>query len=213
MKMPIRRDPILREGFTEFYPYCYMLMGADTAIEAAQLFESTPGARGRNFHYATAVLFSAFAVEAVVNHIGLDKIANWAVDDNGRKLGGWRKKLDAVAALNGHTPDFSTAPFKTIDEAFKFRDKMAHGKTWVAEQCFLDTGAGQEHILPDWLQPFLNETRATEVIADARNVVQTLLVWSGYAALDLHRMGSGEYYENTKPNAGPRAPVWKIKNS
>jgi hypothetical protein len=200
------------EGYTEFFPYCYLLIAADNALDAAKLVEMCDGNRGRSYHYASAVLFSAFAVEAIVNHIGLDQIAHWAKDE--RKKGGWEKKLIEVAALGGQTPDFNTRPFKTAKDAFSVRDKLAHGKTWVGEQCYLDQGDGRaDQSLPDWLEPYLNETRAGEVVADARKVVETLLLWTAYPAIDLYKMGQESYSETHDPNAKQRPAVWKVKNS
>lgn len=207
------RRPALMEGYTEFYPYCYLLIAADNALVAAQLVEQHNEGRGRNSHYASAVIFSAFAVEAVVNHIGLDQIENWAQDE--RKKGGWEKKLIEVAALGGKTPDFNTAPFKTVKEAFGVRDRMAHGKTWIGEQCYLDIGDSRpdQSSLPDWLETCLSEARAAQVVDDARQVVQDLLMWAGYHEYDLYSMGRGMYSEVRGEDAKPRAAVWKVKNS
>jgi len=208
----MKRRPALMEGYTEFYPYCYLLVAADNALEATKLVEQYDGNRGRNYHYVSAVIFSAFAVEAIVNHIGLDKITDWA--KNERKKGGWEKKLVEVAAIGNQTPDFNVPPFKTAKDAFSVRDKLAHGKTWVGEQCYLDGGDRGEHQgLPDWLEPYLNEARARQVVADSRKVVETLLVWTGYPSLDLYSMGGGEYSETRDPKAQPRTATWKVKNS
>ncbi len=66
------RRPAFMQGWTEFYPYCYMLIAADTALESSRL--ELPG---RNYHYVTAIVFSAFAVEAAVNHVGIDHVPDW----------------------------------------------------------------------------------------------------------------------------------------
>ncbi|MEZ6141309.1 MAG: hypothetical protein R3B84_12130 [Zavarzinella sp.] len=206
----MKRRPAFMEGYTEFYPYCYLLIAADNSLEAAKLVEKYDHNRGRNYHYASAVIFSAFAVEAVVNHIGLEQIEDWAKDE--RKKGGWEKKLIEVAALGSKTPDFTEPPFKTAKEAFSMRDRLAHGKTWVGEQCYIDTGCEQEeHSFPDWLELYLNERKAVEVVSDARKVVETLLLWARYPLHDLYCMGRGHYSETA--NAQPRAAVWKVKNS
>ena len=197
------------KGTIEFYPYCYLLIAAHNALEAAKLVERE-GERGRNYHYMTAVVFSAFAVEAVVNHIGQDRIPDW--DSNERNIRGLEARVKAVS--NGNTPDFTTAPFKTVKEAVAIRHNLAHGKTWVGDQLYFDSGEGMhEQEFPNWLESQLNETRAVEVHSDAEKVIQTLLVWSGYLAYDLYTMGRGQGSEVTDPNAQPRPTVWKIKNS
>jgi hypothetical protein len=125
----------MMEGVAEFSPYCSLLLAADTALDAAK--QTLPG---RNYHDIKAVVFSAFAVEASNNHIGIDSDPNWTADD--RKMGGWEKKLEAVAAKFLMPLDFSTGHAKTVKEAFQVRDKRAHGRTWVGKQRDLDDGTG-----------------------------------------------------------------------
>lgn len=197
------RRAAMMEGFTEFYPYCYLLIAADTALDAAK--QELPG---RNYHYVTAVVFSAFAVEAAINHVAIDSDPNWATEE--RKMGGWEKKLKVLAATFSMSLDFSTGHAKTVKEAFDVRDKLAHGKTWVGEQRYLDDGTGtSDASFPDWLEPCLNEARATQVIRDARTLIGELLQTAG-PAIDLYNMGRGSYHEVDGP---ARAAVWKVKGT
>lgn len=202
-----RRPPALMEGWTEFYPYCYLLLAADTALEAAKL--ELPG---RNYHYVTAIVFSAFAVEAAVNHVGIDHVPDWSKTERG--MGGWEKKLTTLAVKFGMPLDFTTGPAQTVKTAFEVRDKLAHGKTWVGEQCYLDDGHGIGDVsFPDWLQPSLNETRARQVIADARELIGRLFDKAGYPPLNLYNMGGGAYQEVTGSEAKVRKAVWKVKGT
>lgn len=200
------RRPAFMEGWTEFYPYCYLLIAADTALEAAKM--ELPG---RNFHYVTAIVFSAFATEAAANHVGIDHFPEWMenLKDGGHERKSWDKKLDLLATKFGMPLDFTTRPAKTVEEAFKVRRILAHGKTWVGEQCYLDDGNGMEGAsFPDWLAPCLNETRAKEVIDDTRAFLGQLFDKAGYGAINLYSMGQGSYGET----AGPARPtVWKVK--
>ncbi len=199
----MNRRPAIMEGWTEFYPFCYLLIAADTALNAAR--QELPG---RNYHYITAVTFSAFAVEAAVNHVGIDHDPEW-LEKKERKP--WKKKLEILATENGMRLDFTSRPAKTVKEAFEVRDKLAHGKTWIGEQCYLDDGQEiGEQRLPDWLQHCMNETRAAEVIADSRAFIGQLLDKAGYGRQDLYCLGEGAYSEA----AGPvRPPVWKVKGA
>jgi hypothetical protein len=205
--MPKRREPVLMEGSTEFYPFCYLLIAADTALKSAKL--ELPG---RNYHYVTAVVFSAFAVEATVNHVGLDHVQDWAKKE--RRMGGWEKKLSHLATRFGLVLDFNPAPGKTVKDAFGVRDNLAHGKTWVGEQCYVDDGDRMGGAnFPDWLRPCLNEARATQFISDARELISQLLGKAGYPPTDLYSMGQGAYEEVIDPQAKPRPAVWKIKGT
>jgi hypothetical protein len=194
------------DGYTEFYPFCYLLIAAGNAIESAKLRE-----RGCNHHYATAVLFSAFAVEAAVNHVGSDHVPDW--EKNERKMGGWKAKLDQLAARFGLVFDYQTRPAVSVKEAFEIRRNLAHGKTWVGEQCYLDKDDGsRDASLPDWLLPIFNEAKATQVLIDAQDVIGQLLAKAGYPIIDLLKMGQGSYQE-VLPPAQPRKAVWKIKGT
>jgi hypothetical protein len=195
------------EGTYEFYPFCYTLLAADAALDASAL----PLA-GRNYHYVTAVVFSAFAVEAAINHVGIEHVPDWSKNERG--MGGWKGKLTSLAAQFGMPLDFTTGPAKTVKEAFDVRDKLAHGKTWVGQECYFDDGQPRANEgLPDWLVPCLNDTRVRQVIKDARDIIGQLLGKAGYPPLDLSRMGQGSYEEVIGPQAAVRPAVWKIKGA
>jgi hypothetical protein len=205
--MTTKQDkPALMEGRTEFYPFVYLLSAADRALNAAKVISL-----GRNYHYVSCVVFSAFAVEAVVNHIGSDHIPEWVKTE--RKISGLKERLEAIAAKFNLVLDFNTAPAKTVTEAYDVRTKLAHGKTWVSEQCYFDDGKGSEAPDPDWLQKCFDEAWATKCLVDARVVITQLLAKAGYPSTDLHNMGCGSYKEVKDPQATTRQPVWKIKGT
>src|SRR5262249_4855164 len=112
------RRPAFMQGWSEFYPYCYMLMAADTALDASRL--DLPG---RNYHYVTTIVFSAFAVEAAVKHVGIDHVPDWSKNERG--MGGWERKLTTLATRFGMPLDFTTRPAQTVRAAFEVRDKLA----------------------------------------------------------------------------------------
>ena len=201
------RSPVFMEGWTEFYPFCYMLIAADTALDAAKT--ELPG---RNYHYVTAVTFSAFAVEAAVNHVGIDHFPEWMEKEKngGHERKPWKKKLELLTTKFGMPLDFTTGAAKTVKEAFEVRDNLAHGKTWVGRQCYLDDGHSRDAGFPDWLAPCLNESRAKQVIDDARTLIRQLLDKAGYQPHNLYSMGQSEYTETTRP---ARPAVWKVKGT
>jgi hypothetical protein len=201
------RSSTLMEGSTEFYPFCYLLLAADTALDAAKL--ALPG---RNYHYATCAVFSAFAFEAALNHVGIDHVKDWA--KNERSMGNWKDKLKLLAEKFGMDLDFGKAPLQTVKASIGVRDKLAHGKTWIGEHCFVDEGNGiGDADIPDWLLSSLNESRATQFIADAREMISQLLAKAGYPAINLHLIGQDSFDEVIDPEAKPRPSVWKIKGA
>lgn len=196
------------KGTDEFYPFAYLLLMADTALLASKREDE-----GRNHHYLTAVILSAFAVEAAINHIGMDHDSTWAKREREDPLlRGWKKKLKYLAqTFSMPPPDFTNGHAKTVKEAFALRDKFAHGKTWVGEQCDFDDGTGLgDSGFPDWLVQYLNEKRATQVTRDAQKLIEQLLDGAGYPPHTLSCVGSGMHHQT----AGPAQPAeWKVKGT
>jgi hypothetical protein len=75
---------------------------------------------------SASMVFSAFTVEACLNHIGANRTTFWSSVE--RKLSP-PDKLDLLANLFGLKIDFSKRPFQTFKRMFRLRDALAHGKT------------------------------------------------------------------------------------
>jgi hypothetical protein len=92
--------PIKMAGTANFYPFAYLRTAAYSAFEAAR---ANP--RGSNYQRVSAVLFSAFAVEAHFNHVGEARLPFWSIVEP--KMS-WRMKLDLLAQQLGFQPDFGS---------------------------------------------------------------------------------------------------------
>jgi hypothetical protein len=81
---------------------------------------------GRFYNCMAAMVFSAFAMEAYLNHVGPIYVAElWKKE---RSLG-HDGRLKAIADAAKFTLDFSCRPFSTLPALFKFRDTLAHART------------------------------------------------------------------------------------
>jgi len=81
---------------------------------------------GSKLMICASMTFSAFTVEAFLNHLGANSTTFWSSVEH--KLSPL-DKLEVLARLFALTPDFGRRPFQTLRQMFRFRDALAHGKT------------------------------------------------------------------------------------
>jgi hypothetical protein len=106
-------------GTTKTYVYCYA--AARRALTQAEREEP-----GYFYFCMLAGVFSAFTVEAFLNHIGQSRVRDWDVLE--RKLGP-RDKLVVLRQVAHWSADESKRPFQTLSKMLRLRDALAHGKT------------------------------------------------------------------------------------
>jgi len=149
---------------TTVYPFNYYRAAARTLLE-----EARENPEGSTFKFLAAMLFSAFALESYLNHLGGLRCKGWDVCE--RRLGP-KEKLVLVAAHIGAKPDLGRRPFQTFGELFKFRDLSVHARVssttvtglWAedkpdSESIFLRTN-WTEQITLDKAERFFEDTRA-----------------------------------------------------
>lgn len=154
----------------KFYPFAYLRGVAVTAFEAAK-----SQVAGSSHQKIAAVVFSAFTMEAYLNHLGSELFPEWNATE--RAMGGARRKLDRLATHLGVTVDYKGRPFKTFLDVFRFRDKMAHGKTYEATLTRKVRKRKPEEarsIDPPWLQRFWSEAVVSQVLDDSLAIIEIL---------------------------------------
>ena len=124
-------------GSGDFNTYAFLFHGAGSLFKSAK---ERPA--GSGYCRIGAALFSAFAIEACVNHIGKDKLPSW--NNIERKLSR-KDRLKRIAKEIGLTIDESQRPFKTLEALFALRNNLAHGKTESVEGTI-------EEADPQWLR-------------------------------------------------------------
>ena len=101
--------------------FSYLSSVSSDCLERAEIDEN-----GRNLMLAASMVFSAFRLEAFLNHIGSMKIPFWTTIE--RKLTPI-DKLEVISAYLTVKINFGKTPFQTTKRMFRFRDALAHGKT------------------------------------------------------------------------------------
>lgn len=80
---------------------------------------------GSYYQLMASLIFTVFALEAFVNHIGQSMIKCW---DDLEQLSPSRK-LNLIAEKLEIEKDDGKRPFQTVSKLFRFRNSVAHGKT------------------------------------------------------------------------------------
>ena len=80
---------------------------------------------GSYYQFLASLVFSAFAFEAFLNHIGEHLFTSWPELE--RKLS-HRAKLALIGERLNFSIDYGRPPWQIIPKLFGFRDKVAHGK-------------------------------------------------------------------------------------
>ncbi len=108
-------------GHARVFPFAYMGSAARLYLKTGEGTEEC-----QFYHCMSAILYSAFTLEAYLNHVGDAQFQNWA--ERERKLTP-REKLKLVADHLGVPINFGREPFQSFRLAFCFRNLIAHGKT------------------------------------------------------------------------------------
>jgi hypothetical protein len=178
----------LVEGETTTVSFACMHSGAKYMLKIAE--ESN---EGQLYTLVASLIFSAFTLEAYLNHLG--KLRNREWDEIERKYPKLEKyKLFATAA--NITVDFNVRPYCTLKELFEFRDRMAHGKTTTEPvSTYIEEFADR---LPQLLsengwQAFAKFETALRSIKDVEDLIRELHLSSGYTGNPFNNLGGGVY--------------------
>ncbi len=175
------------EAKKTIYTYSYLYIAAMEALHQAEASEE-----GRFYTCMTAELFSAFCLEAYLNHIGSQKIPYW--DSVERKLGS-NEKLEIISYELKIKIDFSKRPFQSFRRIFQLRNSLAHGKTEFLE-------SNQEEILDVQEKPKLPEAKwkslinlkmAKEFTYDTKMMIDLIHEKSGIERNTLLNLESSEW--------------------
>ena len=79
---------------------------------------------GSAHQFRASLIFRAFCIEAFLNWLGLELIPHWNYLER-LKPG---EKLDLLADHIQVNPDYGSRPWQIVNELFRFRNTLAHGK-------------------------------------------------------------------------------------
>ena len=170
-------------GTTNTYVYCWI--AATRALKQAEARKP-----GNLYCCMMAGVFAAFAVEAFLNHIGQRKMRDWANFE--RRLGP-REKLLLLRQVAHWSVDESRRPFQTLQEMFRLRDALAHGKT---ETVVKDTVLKQPpRDVDEWPEPrwktLCTVPSVKRMVKDAEAIIRDLAKQSGSSRDPLANPGHG----------------------
>ena len=131
-------------------------------------------ARGSYYLFMSSLVFSAFALEAFLNHVGAHTFQTW----NDLESLTPRAKIDVVCEKLGLAPEWGSLPWQIVPEIIGFRNKIAHGKN--ALLTFEQTVSTDEYetllhkfLTADW-QHYATENNAVRVRAQLERLFQII---------------------------------------
>lgn len=149
------------------------------------LGKATENPEGSFYQLMASLIFTAFTLEAYLNHIGQSIFKCW---DDLEQLPP-KRKLNLITEKLRIEKDDSKRPFQTVARLFKFRNDVAHGKTVRLQSqkqikvVDLDRTLNQrlgEHLETPW-QKYCSLRNAERAREDVKIIIQKLHKASGVA--------------------------------
>lgn len=166
-----------------------MYKGAKYMLELAENSK-----KGQLYTTVSALVFSAFTLEAYLNHLG--KLRNKEWNEIERKYSKFDKYKLFASAVGINFDSFRSRPYSTLKELFEFRDRMAHGKTTI-ENVDISVNMNNNFIPQlnaenDW-QAFATLENARIAIEDVEILVKEMHSANGYPRNPFSNLGSAIY--------------------
>jgi hypothetical protein len=159
---------------TTAYTFAYLRAAGWRALEEAKQNE-----KGRFYKCMISQLFSAFCLEAYLNHIGNEKIPDWEKSE--RKLSS-KEKLEIISHEIGCKINYEERPFQTFKAIFKLRNELVHGKTKFTSESNEQIIEGDETpvISQEKWQDYINVETAIKFSEDTKEILETLNLKAGF---------------------------------
>lgn len=142
------------------------------------LKEAKENETGWYLNCMSSMVFSAFTIEAYLNHLGGNTISFWlTIERNLSPI----KKLEIIAKQFSISIDYGARPFQSFKPLFKFRDFLAHGRTEQIEIKSVQVLAeGEQPKLPitKWQEQVTLEN-AKKYFDDVKEMIEFLHANSG----------------------------------
>ncbi|RJQ33345.1 MAG: hypothetical protein C4562_00335 [Actinobacteria bacterium] len=172
----------------EIRTYAYLIMASYDSLEKARQIEE-----GSFYQRLSALLFSAFALEAFMNHIGERKIEFWEDIETINPL----SKLRIIYHYMGLDFDSSKRPIQTVKKINKLRNFMVHGKTiWVKNEGYRKTSTyqkGEKLVEAKWERLCNDQKESEEAVEDIKSIINNIADVAGIDKLMLYSPSSGSF--------------------
>ena len=132
-------------------------------------------ARGSYYLFMSSLVFSAFTLEAFLNHMGEHLFQAW---DDLESLNA-RAKINIICERLGLAPNWGALPWQIVPEIIGFRNKVAHGKNALLKfektVSIADNYEGILHqfLMADW-QDYATESNALRVRTQLENLFKLI---------------------------------------
>jgi hypothetical protein len=154
-------------GQSWFFPHGYLNGWAKSLIEDAERVSA-----GASNYYRVSALMAVMSFEAYLNYVGERHIKDWPE----RKP--WAEKLKLILKTFGLASLRNEEPFSSLDELFKYRNTLAHGRIDVNPLDYLDHVDGRvegNHMGdPEWYVDFGNREQATRTLQTIRDSMHAI---------------------------------------
>jgi hypothetical protein len=147
-----------------------------SAVADYAIIDGKADRSGSFFKWMTAAVFSAFSLEAYLNHLGAERFKCW---EDLERLS-VEAKLSLILEDLGKLPDLSRRPFQTVKTLLRLRNQLAHGRTERLEEKTVQTlSPGQRPRYPalKW-ETLCTETYAERFHQDSMDVIKQLDEWA-----------------------------------
>lgn len=146
----------------------HLLASAESELGQA---EETVREGGNEFRAAfQPIVFCAFTIEAVLNHIGFEHVPSYRLLEEGLS---YARKYDLVCEYIGASIDKGQRPGETLTELRKVRNEVAHGKEVRIPTRSLDPGSEEYDLTP--LEERATLEKARIAVKDTKAIVEQLV--------------------------------------
>jgi hypothetical protein len=152
--------------------YAELWHGSDVLLQKAEADE-----KGSAWVLMSSLLLTAFTLEAYLNHIGQRLFGTWPALEVLSPM----SKLDVISEKLDLSFPRANRPRQTIEQLFRFRNALAHGKTEIitapdelrdADE-YLDEYLGQRP-LTEWEKLLTSAIHAKRARDDVEDVIRTI---------------------------------------
>jgi hypothetical protein len=131
--------------------------------------------RGSAHQFRASLVFTAFTLEAYLNHVGAKLFACW---DDLERLGP-REKLNLIAERLEVPTNYAARPWQVMKELFSFRNAIAHGKSRTFKAPTEVVSVDHEEPIEKWIartewEQFGTEKNTVKARADVEKIVNII---------------------------------------
>jgi hypothetical protein len=131
--------------------------------------------RGSAHQFRASLVFTAFTLEAYLNHVGLKLFTCW---EDLERLGS-KEKLNLIAEHLEVPANYAVRPWQVMKELFSLRNALAHGKSRILKPPAKVVSVDDEEPIEKWIartewEQFCTEENAIKARADVAKIAKTI---------------------------------------